>query len=956
MPTSRARALLLATHSRSIPRAVAVAGPRHAHRSEYRTFSTSKRRLARPDDTNTTNGGKYGSENRDTKEDISPVGDEGSATGQPSSTPGLEAYKETLRERGYGSARVRALRGKTVEEAPLFSIPEWFACQNVQLLDSSNIVRPNNAYLLQRRVAQLPRVEVADVDAAVRNAGSGGLEDLSRRLQDMQIPFRAPSPQEHIAYQELLAAARTEITAIPPLSSSSKRLNRPVTVLSLLNCKGSTFAKHLVRDLGSELGADVVHLDAPTLAQVLGEYLGQTQHWERSTISMLGYAAAEMNGRLLSRLGSDIDPDDVTGDLFITLPSRIRAMSRRESFLPGTSSDERWEDIKISRVLEALVQSADAQRRQEGSCSNQKNLVIHIHNYLELSSISETIISKLRSIVDRMWQSGRRVIIIGSTSSSPDTARQWRMLLRSSKDDCHLVPFHVNLESQKRQRIEQNDAIEENLHNISSMLRTLGGKAVGVSWTPSDSWQLSAADQEQFTPDLRSILGKGVYDVQWVYRLVTLILGKDVPSPHPREFGLRHLREALAEMTAVDKQWADKYSAAPPYYSPLFSTSTSNEPFTSIDPQTSGEANASASNNYDKYEKKLLSGLINSKDIRTTFDDIVVPESTKESLIALTSLSLVQPEAFSYGVLKTERIPGCLLYGPPGTGKTLLAKAVAKESGANMLEVSAASINDMYVGQSEKNVRALFSLARKLAPAVIFLDEADALLRSRRGSHHRVAHRETITQFLREWDGLTDMRAFIMVATNRPFDLDEAVLRRLPRKMLVDLPLRAEREAILRVILRDEILDEESVSISRLAEETDLYSGSDLKNMCVSAAMHAVREEMRAKKQASAAGQNTGTTAACSDGTSAADPSGSDRAPQPLPRRVLTRAHFDKALAEISASISDDMESLKAIRKFDEQYGDGGRQRRRRRNAMGFEVGPKLVGSEEARVRKPLLA
>ncbi|KXX75505.1 Protein MSP1 [Madurella mycetomatis] len=344
-------------------------------------------------------------------------------------------------------------------------------------------------------------------------------------------------------------------------------------------------------------------------------------------------------------------------------------------------------------------------------------------------------------------------------------------------------------------------------------------------------------------------------------------------------------------------------------------------------PPSSNSSSSTSSKEYDQHEKKLLSGLINAKDIHTTFADIIVPQETKDSLIGLTSLSLIRPEAFSYGVLKTERIPGCLLYGPPGTGKTLLAKAVAKESGANMLEVSAASINDMWLGQSEKNVRALFSLARKLAPMVIFLDEADALLGARHNAPGRSGHRETITQFLREWDGLSDMRAFIMVATNRPFDLDEAVLRRLPRKILVDLPLRPEREAILRVMLKDESLAED-VDLAALGADAELYSGSDLKNLCVSAAMEAVREEVRQKDEFTGEG------------------------PFEYPeRRVLQKRHFDKGLREISASISEDMDSLKAIRKFDEQYGDAGRRRRGKRT-MGFEVVPGKMGTEEARVRQ----
>jgi SpoVK/Ycf46/Vps4 family AAA+-type ATPase len=115
----------------------------------------------------------------------------------------------------------------------------------------------------------------------------------------------------------------------------------------------------------------------------------------------------------------------------------------------------------------------------------------------------------------------------------------------------------------------------------------------------------------------------------------------------------------------------------------------------------------------NRHEKKLLSGVVLPNDIKTTWDDIRAPKETIEATKTLTTLSLIRPEAFTYGVLATDKIPGLLLYGPPGTGKTLLAKAVAKESGATVLEVSGADLNDMFVGEGEKNVKyfALFHLS-----------------------------------------------------------------------------------------------------------------------------------------------------------------------------------------------------------------------------------------------------
>lgn len=188
-------------------------------------------------------------------------------------------------------------------------------------------------------------------------------------------------------------------------------------------------------------------------------------------------------------------------------------------------------------------------------------------------------------------------------------------------------------------------------------------------------------------------------------------------------------------------------------------------------------------------------------------------------------------------------------------------------------------------------------------------------------------HRETINQFLREWDGLTNalntQQIFVLVSTNAPQDLDEAVLRRLPRRILLDLPLRASRLAILQSLLRDEILDP-AVSLEQLASNTELYSGSDLKNLAVAAAMEAAKEELAAKE--------------------------ADVSYEFPAKRILTKAHFEKASKDISASISEDMQSLKALRKFDDQYGDA--RRKKKRSRMGFEVVPQVTKSEDAMIRK----
>ncbi|KAF9538126.1 hypothetical protein EC957_007222 [Mortierella hygrophila] len=387
----------------------------------------------------------------------------------------------------------------------------------------------------------------------------------------------------------------------------------------------------------------------------------------------------------------------------------------------------------------------------------------------------------------------------------------------------------------------------------------------------------------------------------------------------------------------------------------------------------------------NRYERKLLGSIVDPEKIKTTFKNTITPAETVNALQTMITLPLIRPQLFSQGLLQNEFLSGLLLFGPPGTGKTLLAKAVAKESGARMLEIKASDIFDMYVGEGEKNVSAVFSLARKLSPCVIFLDEVDSVFRARSlggagggGSGGHSSQREILNQFMVEWDGLRSSGQnngiVVMASTNRPFELDDAVLRRLPRRILVDLPSEQAREKILNVYLSQETLDE-GIDVKELAKKTAFFSGSDLKNLCVSAALASVREvvegEVKALQggDAASADEFVPDASAMVAGDKDKDAKEKDRvldlsplldqykqeafakitAPAPSPlttsatettaaTRVIHKRHFDKALAQITPSCSENMESLTELRKWDGLYGDGGKGRRKGIKSLGFEV------------------
>ncbi|XP_052756409.1 spastin isoform X2 [Galleria mellonella] len=225
------------------------------------------------------------------------------------------------------------------------------------------------------------------------------------------------------------------------------------------------------------------------------------------------------------------------------------------------------------------------------------------------------------------------------------------------------------------------------------------------------------------------------------------------------------------------------------------------------------------------------------------WDDIAGQEAAKQALQEMVVLPSLRPELFT-GLRSPAK--GLLLFGPPGNGKTLLARCVAAECSATFFSISAATLTSKYVGDGEKMVRALFQVARELQPSIIFVDEVDSLLCERSSGEHE-ASRRLKTEFLVEFDGLPAAgadRLIVMAATNRPQELDEAALRRFPKRVYVSLPDLRTRGALLRRVLArgaaaSALGDDE---LARLAALTDGYSGSDLTALCRDAALGPIRE------------------------------------------------------------------------------------------------------------------
>ncbi|PRQ71829.1 putative MSP1-intra-mitochondrial sorting protein [Rhodotorula toruloides] len=266
-----------------------------------------------------------------------------------------------------------------------------------------------------------------------------------------------------------------------------------------------------------------------------------------------------------------------------------------------------------------------------------------------------------------------------------------------------------------------------------------------------------------------------------------------------------------------------------------------------------------------EHEEIIAGEVVAPEDIHVTFSDVggldpIISQLREAVIFPLCYPQLFESSAGLFGAPK-----GVLLYGPPGCGKTMLAKALARESGATFINMHVSTLTDKWqvffnkcdqleadkrpsyrFGESNKLVAALFSLARKLQPSIIFIDEIDSFLRERSRADHEVTGMMK-AEFMSMWDGLTttnDTRILVLGATNRPNDIDSAILRRMPKRFSIKLPDASQRRNILQLMLKDIKLDN-GFDLEGLVRKTDGLSGSDLKEACRNAAMVPVREYMR---------------------------------------------------------------------------------------------------------------
>lgn len=321
------------------------------------------------------------------------------------------------------------------------------------------------------------------------------------------------------------------------------------------------------------------------------------------------------------------------------------------------------------------------------------SLIVMVRDYPEINSTyaGGKVLEKLHEVVRRRRKDGQRVLVIGTSSSQDlisNLSKSRLHQIESEPDDgptrtiivpCRGGPIGPLGENNHRRKMGLI-----NLRNLQDMLRRLAPSSQEIDLVSDPLVPLSSENSLLERGQILFLLGQHIWPLDSIHLAATVTLGL---LQDQEQLTVKHVLRALYTRSASNDakfEWIEQENELKKI-SRIVSAQSLHLPLSSEDAEERMNELRKICN---AHETRLLSGVIDAGSIRTTFANIQAPPETIEALKTLTSLSLVRPDAFTYGVLATDKIPGLLLYGPPGTGKTLLAKAVAKESGATVLEVS----------------------------------------------------------------------------------------------------------------------------------------------------------------------------------------------------------------------------------------------------------------------------
>ena len=591
----------------------------------------------------------------------------------------------------------------------------------------------------------------SSVDAKSENEDEGDNKQKNDEgLSSQSQPV--PTLLDSITMREISSAvsAGLQIPSWERAENSSSR--KPHIVLFCPKNGGTPFLDMIGLQLAAENSTDFLHLTPQDIAEIGGDYMDDPTKFSSNTLSSLGYDAYQATATSSPQRSeeppdeedfdeseedmeqSPVNTDRRVGGFNAIHVGTFTANSLQDLFKPLTSQSgspqqpramgtkpvlqlkDTTPDMKLSMLVETMLNAPEIKRmamkaakgalitqEKEGDAGKpasvshhpqdvssespfrlaergSEGMIILVQDYPQVKTTisGSRYLDKLHELVEARRREGQRVLIIGTASSQGLMPSFSRSGVDHVQRDPRNLPARtiitpVNETSPVGTFAQSHkEGIKWiNMRHLKDMLRRTA---------PVPAQVASIIADRNVLVDSKTVFLSNMEDSVWsldrVSRAATTALGLLEGS---EEMAIKHIEKALEiiEMSDTAKVHWVKHQRE------KATVSTSSESV--IDPK---ERIRNLRKTCNEHEKKLLSGVVDPENIRTTFADVQASPQTIDALKTLTSLSLVRPDAFTYGVLATDRIPGLLLYGPPGTGKTLLAKAVAKESGATVLEVS----------------------------------------------------------------------------------------------------------------------------------------------------------------------------------------------------------------------------------------------------------------------------
>ena len=591
----------------------------------------------------------------------------------------------------------------------------------------------------------------SSVNANSENEDEGdNKQKIDEGLSSQSQPV--PSLLDSITMSEISSAVSAGLQIPSWERAEVSAFRKPHVVLFCPKNGGTPFLDIIGLQLAAENSTDFLHLTPQDIAEIGGDYMDDPTTFSSNTLSSLGYDAYQATATSFPQRSEDppdeedfdeseedmeqstVNTDRRVGgfnaihvgtftanslqDLFKPLvsqagsPQQPRAIGTK----PVVQLKDTTPDMKLSMLVETMLNAPEIKRmamKAAGRALTQENeeeagnlapvshhhppdgssespfrlaergsegLIILVQDYPQVrSTISGSrYLDKLHELVEARRREGQRVLIVGTASSQELMPSFSRSGVDHVQRDPRNLPARtiitpVNEASPVGTFAQSHkEGIKWiNMRHLKDMLRRTAPVPAQVASVIAD--RNVVVDSETV---FLSNMEESVWSLDRVSRAATTALGLLEGS---EEMAIKHIEKALQIIEMSDTAKVDWVK----HQREKTTVSTGSGP--AIDPK---ERIRNLRKTCNEHEKKLLNGVVDPENIRTTFADVQASPQTIDALKTLTSLSLVRPDAFTYGVLATDRIPGLLLYGPPGTGKTLLAKAVAKESGATVLEVS----------------------------------------------------------------------------------------------------------------------------------------------------------------------------------------------------------------------------------------------------------------------------